>query len=247
MSTSIGRDFTSLIPSLTDDANIQEAFRMYHYGRSDGTEPAPADPINGIEGYLADLQLQIDNINAGADIVTDLENTTNLNLVISSGTYRRSSTPSTGLNYPELSSGLLIVTAATSTVIYQIYQTLGGLSGSNQYYWRGRDAAGNWSEWAQSSKSGHNHDSLYYRKTEIDARIDDQSSLSANAVAVTDGTKKITTASSISTTELGYLDGVTSNIQSQLNDRYTKSEMPKIYVQSSQPTSGMQINDLWFW
>lgn len=247
MSTSIGRDFTSFIPSLSDDANIQEAFRMYHFGRADGTEPAQADPVNGIEGYLADLQLQIDNITAGADIVNDLGNSVDLNSVISSGTYRRSSAPATGLNYPELSSGLLVVVAATTTVIYQIYQTLGGSSGSNHYYWRGRDAGGNWSEWAQSSKSGHNHDSLYYRKTEIDARVSDQTSMAANAVVITDGTKKISTASSISTTELGYLDGVTSNIQSQLNDRYTKSEMPKIYVQSSQPTSGMQTNDLWFW
>lgn len=246
MSTSIGRDFTSFIPALSDDANIQEAFRMYHYGRADGSEPGSAEAINGIEGYLAALQLQINNITAGVDIVTPLGNSTNLNDVTDSGTYARGSTPSTGLNYPELSSGLLVVTATTS-VIYQIYQTLGGSSGSNHYYWRGRDAASNWSEWAQSAKTGHNHDSIYYRKTEIDARLSDQTSLAANAVVVTDGTKKIATASAISTTELGYLDGVTSNIQSQLNDRYTKSEMPKIYVQSSQPTSGMQVNDLWFW
>lgn len=247
MSTSIGRDFTSFIPSLSDDANIQEAFRMYHYGRQDGSEPAPADPITGIEGYLSDLQLQIDNISAGTDIVNDLGNAVDLNSLLDSGTYRRSSTPSSGLNYPELSSGLLVVTAATTTVIYQVYQTLGGSTGSNNYYWRGRDAGGNWSEWAQSAKTGHNHDPLYYRKNEIDARINDQVSLSANSVAITDANKKITTSSLISSTELEYLNGVTSNIQTQLNDRYTKSEMPRIFVQSSQPSSGVQINDLWFW
>jgi hypothetical protein len=59
MSTSIGRDFTSFIPSLSDDANIQEAFRMYHFGRADGTEPAQADPINGSEGYLVPILLMI--------------------------------------------------------------------------------------------------------------------------------------------------------------------------------------------
>lgn len=41
----------------------------------------------------------------------------------------------------------------------------------------------------------------------------------ASMVVVTDGSKNITTSSTISTTELGYLDGVTSNIQTQLNDR----------------------------
>ena len=62
----------------------------------------------------------------------------------------------------------------------------------------------------------------------------------ASMVVVTDSNKKITTSSTISTTELGYLDGVTSNIQTQLNskaatattiagygigDAYTKSEV----------------------
>lgn len=41
----------------------------------------------------------------------------------------------------------------------------------------------------------------------------------ASMVVVTDANKKITTSSSISTTELDYLDGVTSNIQTQLNGK----------------------------
>lgn len=39
----------------------------------------------------------------------------------------------------------------------------------------------------------------------------------ASRVVVTDGNKNITVSSAITTTELGYLDGVTSNIQTQLN------------------------------
>lgn len=39
----------------------------------------------------------------------------------------------------------------------------------------------------------------------------------ANAVAVTDGNKLLTASTSITTTELGYLDGVSSNVQDQLN------------------------------
>lgn len=250
MSTEIGRDWVSRIPSLSDDANIQQAFRMYHYGNQDGSEPGPGDTINGVEGYFASLQSQIESITAGVDAIKDLsDNAINLNdldTVAESGTYRRSSTPITDRNYPELSAGLLFVAVTDGGAVYQEYQTIGGSSGTNNYYWRGRDAAGNWSDWSQASKSGHNHDSLYYRKAEIDARVSEQSGLNASSVLVTDAQKKITTSSTISTTELSYLDGVTSNLQSQLNDRYVKSETARVFVQATQPTSP-QVNDLWFW
>ena len=45
----------------------------------------------------------------------------------------------------------------------------------------------------------------------------------ASMVVVTDGNNKITTSSTISTTELGYLDGVTSSIQTQLNNKAAKA------------------------
>lgn len=48
----------------------------------------------------------------------------------------------------------------------------------------------------------------------------------ANRVVITDGNKKITTSSSISTTELGYLDGVSSNIQTQLDGKTPTSVLP---------------------
>ena len=43
--------------------------------------------------------------------------------------------------------------------------------------------------------------------------------LTANAVVVTDANKKVTASTSITTTELSYLDGVTSAIQTQLNGK----------------------------
>ena len=45
----------------------------------------------------------------------------------------------------------------------------------------------------------------------------------ASMVVITDANKKITTSSSITTTELGYLDGVTSNVQNQLNSKAASS------------------------
>lgn len=59
----------------------------------------------------------------------------------------------------------------------------------------------------------------------------------ASRVVVTDSNKKITVASSITTTELDYLDGVTSKIQTQLDNKaasnHTHTTNDAIYVDSS--------------
>ena len=47
----------------------------------------------------------------------------------------------------------------------------------------------------------------------------------ANAVVVTDSSKKITASTTITTTELGYLDGVTSNVQTQINAKAPSSHV----------------------
>lgn len=254
MSTEIGRDYTAFIPSLSDDANIQEAFRMYHFGTQDGSEPAPGDTLtSGIESHFADLQFQIDGITAGVDeIKSDLDDNDNLDLnnldsAAESGLYRRSSIPLSGKNYPELSAGLLSVVASGTGAIYQVYQTLGG-SGTNNYYWRGRDGSSNWSAWAQTSKVGHNHDGSYYTELEIDAKISNTMSSGPNSVAVIDATGKIVYSTTVSTSELNTLNGITtsSTIQDQLNDRYTKSESARVFVQQTQPT-GASTGDIWLW
>jgi hypothetical protein len=46
----------------------------------------------------------------------------------------------------------------------------------------------------------------------------------SNRVVVTDANGKITSSSTIDTTELGYLNGVTSNIQTQLNNKVSSSD-----------------------
>ena len=90
----------------------------------------------------------------------------------------------------------------------------------------------------------------FYTESEIDTKLAGKAASShthgnianggtlntASMVVVTDGNKKITTSSNITTTELGYLDGVTSNIQTQLDGKsatghnhddryYTESEI----------------------
>lgn len=251
MSTDIGRNWVARIPSLSDDANIQEAFRMYHYGTQDGSEPAPEDTLAaGIEKHLNSLQEAIDLLTAGADeIKTDLDDNNdvdlnNLDTPAESGTYRRSSAAPVDKNYPEPAAGILSVIATAGGAVYQIYQTLGGSSGTNNYYWRGRDAGANWSTWAQGSKVGHNHNTTYYQKTEIDARV--SNSITADRAMVSEAVTGKIVSSIVTAEELGHLSGVNNNIQDQLNDRYEKSETARVFVQQTTPSSP-QVNDLWIW
>lgn len=60
--------YNTKIPSLGDDADIQEALRMYHYG-TDGRIPNDSDiPIaaQSIAAYLKGLQDQIDDFSIGS-------------------------------------------------------------------------------------------------------------------------------------------------------------------------------------
>lgn len=51
MSQPIGNSFKSRIPTFSDDASIQEAFRVYHYGKDNYNE-SEAVPPNSIEGHF---------------------------------------------------------------------------------------------------------------------------------------------------------------------------------------------------
>lgn len=63
--------YNTLVPSLTDNANIQEALRMYHFGTPDGTIPDDSgNPIRteSIAHYLGTLQSQIDAFGIGSEV-----------------------------------------------------------------------------------------------------------------------------------------------------------------------------------
>ena len=64
MSQPVGYQYKSRIPTLSDDASIVEALRVYHYGVDDyTTEPIPDDSIEGnfrtLGGYITTLQSQV--------------------------------------------------------------------------------------------------------------------------------------------------------------------------------------------
>jgi hypothetical protein len=235
--------FKTSIPDLDDAADIQTAFRLYHYGIP--TEPTPGNPSSSdsIQSHLERIQSSLD---AGTSIST-IDGTTDLNNVLVSGLYHQPQTPIADRNYPTLQAGLLSVYVISSTVVFQTYQTVpGGSSTNNRLYIRSRTSSG-WGSWRGLADINHLHDDEYYQKTTIDSRLNAANLQNANRAAIIDSTGRVSFSSAITTTELDQLDGVTSNVQAQLNNRYVKSETARVFVQQSAPTTGLQVNDIWLW
>jgi hypothetical protein len=73
----------------------------------------------------------------------------------------------------------------------------------------------------------------------------DTENLTASRALVSDASGKVA-VSAVLATEVGHLDGVTSAIQTQLNNRLETSRTgAKVFIQTSQPTSGFSTYDIW--
>jgi hypothetical protein len=66
MPEQIGTVYPTQIPALSDNANIQEALRLYHYGQF--TQPG-ATIEQSISGYLESLQEQISSHKSDMEII----------------------------------------------------------------------------------------------------------------------------------------------------------------------------------
>lgn len=253
----MANDYPVNIPSYADVADIQKAFYLYHYGIE--TEPDENYEIepNSMAGYIRDTITALEQAQNRLSVVPPLDALENVNDVLVNGIYLSIDSPTVSLNYPSTSKGILnVISDENSILTFQTYQTV---SSTNNFWWRsGVLSGGNrtWSAWASASKAGHTHDDRYYTTGQINSKIN--TSLTNNTVAIVDDTGKIS-SSLVSSAELSQLEGVSvsQTVQDQLNDKapvshnhndlyYTKSEVPKIYVQSSTP-SGASVGDLWFW
>lgn len=252
MPESIGNLYPTQVPAYSESADIRQAFNLYHYGTT--TVPTNENDIlpESMAGYIRDTLAALENVEAGVSAISNLGLTTNLNDVVDTGVYNSTGSPTASLNYPSTNNGILVVYNASGTT-YQTYHTAG--AGNNIYYRSTEFGTTTWSTWARASKDGHTHDTRYYTQSQIDARIN--TSVTASTAAIVNADGKISSSPLVSQTELEFLEGVTSGIQAQLNDKaqashdhndlyYTKAEQPKIYVQSTQPT-GASAGDLWFW
>ena len=72
------------------------------------------------------------------------------------------------------------------------------------------------------------------------------SNLTANRALISNSSGKVAASSSISTTELGYLNNVSSNIQTQLNDKAPKAS-PTFTGTATIPTAAITTVDLGDW
>lgn len=252
MSEQIGPLFPTQVPAYTEPADIRKAFNLYHYG----TEAVPTELAQilpeSIAGYIRDTLDAIDNIQEGISVVTNLGIAQNLDDINITGIYHSTASPTTALGYPTTINGVVSVVNSNDTT-YQTYQTAGS---TNNFYFRSTNfGTSTWSAWSLASKDGHTHDTRYYTQGQINSRLD--LSPTAGRVAILDANSKVTSSLTVSTTQLDYLDGLGSNVQTQINNKsdinhnhnslyYTKTEQPKIFVQSGTP-SGAVTGDLWFW
>ena len=70
MSVSIGNLYSTEIPSLSENADIQEAFRLYHYGAPSGTGVGEYDPTNSNVANLVNPSIAYSLNNLQSQITT---------------------------------------------------------------------------------------------------------------------------------------------------------------------------------
>jgi hypothetical protein len=175
MPTNIGAEGASFqlqIPAIDENADIQTAFRLYHYG--EGSSGLGTLTPGSLAGYL-------DQLNKGkvSRAPTIIPNNANLNNApyTESGFYAQVTNAGarTGLNYPKIPvnigleyAGLLRVFNDGNGNIYQEYQ-ISGIP-DQSVYWRAKFGNLAFSSWQGFAREGHVHDDLYFRKAESDSR-----------------------------------------------------------------------------
>jgi hypothetical protein len=156
--------FNTQIPSITDNADIQTAFRLYHYGSNTSTPTTV--PENSLAGHLNVINLA--KVNKAPE---QIPTSTNLNTYVSTGFYTQIGTP-TGANYPSNFSGLLTV-VNDGGVVFQSYQVVGAsetgdsVNTLNRTWWR-FNFAGTWRPWrtfVESSDFSALGDIRYYTQS----------------------------------------------------------------------------------
>ena len=188
MPENIGGSFNTKIPSISDNADIQTAFRLYHYGLN-----TPSDPDEeSISGYLASISAsKIDTVPAAIPATADL------NTYSVTGFYTQTSTP-TGPNYPSSFPGLLSVVNQGNT-IFQQYQVIGASeSGSsvntlNRTHWRFY-FAGAWRPWrtfVEQSDFATIGDSRYFTRTEASSLFLTQLAAASTYLTITEANTRL--------------------------------------------------------
>ena len=244
MSTDIGvsgSPYNTQIPTLQENADIQAALRIYHYG-SNTDDPNPI-VANSIVGHLTALEQNKFN-----KAVTQISgSSTNLNNYQTTGWYAQSSQTNarSGSNYPTFKltdsdasplayAGMLEV-VFDGAVIYQTYHALiTSTPAKTALAWRGY-FGGAWSSWRTVADDQHNHDTRYYVKFGVTSS--DKSLSTYNATQVDTALNNVATAK------------VSKGGTNEATTIYVRDADPVLVngkqVPSGNPTA--QNGDLWFW
>jgi hypothetical protein len=166
---SSGAPFNASIPRIDENADIQTAFRLYHYG--EGSSGLGELNPDSIAGFLQVLDNEKIDINPSI-----IPTAADLNTYRASGFYAQNTNAKalTGSNYPLVPSligqpyaGLLRV-INDGVNVYQEYQVAG--IPTNPVYWRAFFGNLGWTAWQTFSQDGHVHDDRYFTKTQSDGR-----------------------------------------------------------------------------
>lgn len=277
MAESIGTKYTTQIPSYSENADIQTALKLYHYGQE--TEPATIES-NSVAGHLKYLE------DTKVDIIpTVLASGANLNNQTATGYYSATNAVANlGANFPEQVAGILhVINDSSNNFISQTYLALS----SNKLYWRNRVST-TWTTWKETSDATHSHAQFatfeptisltaskavvsntsgklatsdttsvqigYLSNTtsDIQAQINTKAPTASPTFTTSAVLPSNTTIGNVSSTEIGYLDGVTSAIQTQLNNRprtmNNSTALNNVKIFIQSTTpTGMATGDLWFW
>lgn len=249
----IGTKYQTNIPLLSDNADIQTALKVYHYGQA--SEPATL-LANSVAGHLNTLEnTKVDIV--PTQIIAGAANDLNLKNVTGYYSVATNAIASAGSNYPAgATAGMLHVTNDGSGIIYQTY-----LSNTPKMYWRGY-FAGAWTTWREASDTTHSHTEFTTLAGQIATKQDAITSgsltsainvnLGTDGAVYVDSSGKLRASSVVTQAELERISTVTSDVQTQLNNKPSTFNASgatsgvKIYIQSTTPT-GMAAGDLWFW
>lgn len=262
MPEQIGQFYPTQVPSYTEAADIRKAFNLYHYG----TETVPTNEADilsdSVAGYIRDTLAAVEAAQIGETVIQALDGVTNLNDLTESGVYKSTASPTTALNYPSTSGGILTYYQTSDNTFFQTYLSLAGA-----FWWRYAtqpQATRVWSAWQKAALENHTHDTRYYTQSQINAKI--TATPTASRAAVINASGQIVSSATVTDTEVEALAGISANIQTQLDDKsdsthvhddryYTISgtgagkETARVFVKdpSSGNPSGAVAGDLWFW
>ena len=173
--------YNTTIPSITDNADIQTALRLYHYGANTSTPTViPEESIAGHLNVLANAKID--------KVPFAIPASANLNDYTITGYYAQTSNSfaSDGTNYPSPYAGMLTVSNSGGS-IFQQYQVVGASeTGSatntlNRAYWRFY-FAGAWRPWrtyVDSTEFASLGDARYYTQSAANAIFASQNYVNA--------------------------------------------------------------------